>query len=271
MTLDRVQASRSVVSQHAQRVQQLSAEATSSSKNDIMDRLKDSDARLADIKAQEDQQRGHLAAIRTREESQTADIPSLIQERNDQQCAPAPSRAPWSVMPVRLWSHWHAQHELQPGHGAKPSSLCRSAVWAAPLHSAAAEVPRPQLHHQSCPARGVRSGRLAALRRSCLAQGAGQGGLQQDPGAAGGAPAEVRRLEAGGGRLLRAAAGGPPQTVGAPASALWPAWARLWGATVLPTQASAGARTACDGGAGRQEGACCLAVRMRCQRALVHA
>ena len=47
-----VQASRSVVAQHAQRVQQLSAEATSNSKNDIMDRLKESDARLADIKAQ---------------------------------------------------------------------------------------------------------------------------------------------------------------------------------------------------------------------------
>ena len=41
-----------MVAQHAQRVQQLSAEATSNSKNDILDRLKESDARLADIKAQ---------------------------------------------------------------------------------------------------------------------------------------------------------------------------------------------------------------------------
>ena len=40
------------MAQHAQRVQQLSVEATSNSKNDIMDRLKESDARLADIKAQ---------------------------------------------------------------------------------------------------------------------------------------------------------------------------------------------------------------------------
>ena len=47
-----VQGSRSIVAQHAQRVQQLSAEATSNSKNDIMDRLKESDARLANIKAQ---------------------------------------------------------------------------------------------------------------------------------------------------------------------------------------------------------------------------
>ena len=73
------------MAQHAQRVQQLSVEANSNSKNDIMDRLKESDARLADIKAQEDTQRGQLASIRAKEDAQSADIPSLIQERNDQQ------------------------------------------------------------------------------------------------------------------------------------------------------------------------------------------
>lgn len=78
-----MQASRATVAQHNQRMEALNKDATNNSRTDIVDRLKDTDNRLNEIKAQEDTLRQELAAVAEKDRARGSDIPALIQEREE--------------------------------------------------------------------------------------------------------------------------------------------------------------------------------------------
>ncbi|KAK9806457.1 hypothetical protein WJX73_009668 [Symbiochloris irregularis] len=81
--IKRLKASRATVAQHNQRMETLNKDAANNSRTDIVDRLKDTDNRLNEIKAQEDTLRQELAAVTEKDRARGSDIPALIQEREE--------------------------------------------------------------------------------------------------------------------------------------------------------------------------------------------
>lgn len=78
-----MQASRATVAQHNQRMERLNAEANGNSRSDIVERLKETDQRLNDIKTQEDGLRAELSAVVEKDRQRGSDIPVLIKERDE--------------------------------------------------------------------------------------------------------------------------------------------------------------------------------------------
>lgn len=64
-------------------MERLNAEANGNSRQDIVERLRETDQRLNDIKAQEDSLRQELAAVVEKERQRGSDIPALIREREE--------------------------------------------------------------------------------------------------------------------------------------------------------------------------------------------
>ena len=75
------------MSQHNQRMERLNAEANGNSRTDIVERLKETDQRLNDIKAQEDTLRQELAGVVEKDRQRGSDIPALIREREENRSA----------------------------------------------------------------------------------------------------------------------------------------------------------------------------------------
>ena len=84
-------------------MERLNAEANGNSRTDIVDRLKDTDQRLNDIKAQEDTLRQELAAIVEKDRQRGSDIPALIREREENRSVPFVQHA---RSQIASWPAW---------------------------------------------------------------------------------------------------------------------------------------------------------------------